>query len=234
MFAAGDAVYGPGLVIEAIAQGHEASVSIDRYLNGEDLYEGRPGKEKLVAPKPDKKFEKIPRVEIPILDVEKRIHSFDEVELELTEEQAIKEAERCLNCNFCSICKQCVEACEADAIDHEMTDEIIRLNVGSVILAPGYEIFDATLKSEYGYGRYPNVLNSLEFERVLSASGPFSGHVIRPSDQKEPKKIAWIQCVGSRDNACGNNYCSSVCCTYAIKEAVIAKEHASDCKRTCI
>ena len=232
MFAAGDAVYGPGLVIEAIAQGHEAAVSIDRYLNGEDLYGGRPAKEKLVAPKPDKKFEKIPRVKIPILDVEKRINSFDEVELDLTEEQAIEEAGRCLSCNFCSICKQCVEACEADATDHDMADETIRLNVGSVILAPGYEIFDATLKSEYGYGRYPNVLNSLEFERVLSASGPFSGHVIRPSDQKEPKKIAWIQCVGSRDNSCGNNYCSSVCCTYAIKEAVIAKEHAPSIEPT--
>jgi len=154
------------------------------------------------------------------------------VELDLTEEQAIKEAERCLSCNFCSICKQCIEACEADAINHEMTDETIDINVGSVILAPGYELFDATLKSEYGYGRYPNVLNSLEFERVLSASGPFSGHVVRPSDQKEPKKIAWIQCVGSRDNTCGKNYCSSVCCTYAIKEAVIAKEHAPNIEPT--
>ena len=232
MFAAGDAVYGPGLVIEAIAQGHEAASSIDRFLNGEDLHEGRPGKEKLVAQKPDKKFEKIPRVVIPKLGVEKRIHGFDEVELELTEKQAIKEASRCLSCNFCSICKQCIEACEADAIDHDMTDELVDINVGSVILAPGYDLFDATLKSEYGYGRYPNVLNSLEFERILSASGPYSGHVIRPSDQKEPKKIAWIQCVGSRDNACGKNYCSSVCCTYAIKEAVIAKEHSPNIEPT--
>ncbi len=232
MFAAGDAVYGPGLVIEAIAQGHEAAVSIDRFLNEEDLHEGRPGKEKIVAPKPDKKFEKIPRVVIPKLDVERRIHGFDEVELELTEEQAIKEAGRCLSCNFCSICKQCIEACEADAIDHDMTDETVDLNVGSVILAPGYVLFDATLNCVYGYGRYPNVLNSLEFERILSASGPYSGHVIRPSDQKEPKKIAWIQCVGSRDNACGKNYCSSVCCTYAIKEAVIAKEHAPNIEPT--
>jgi heterodisulfide reductase subunit A-like polyferredoxin len=232
IFAAGDAVVGPGLVIEAIAQGHEAAISIDRHLNGEELYEGRPGKENIVAPKPDKKFEKKPRVTIPKLDVEKRVESFEEVELPLTEEQARLEAQRCLSCNFCSICKQCVEACEADAIDHDMSEKIIELNVGSVIFAPGYELFDATLKSEYGYGRYRNVLTSLEFERILSASGPYAGHVVRPSDQKEPRKIAWIQCVGSRDNACGKNYCSSVCCTYAIKEAVIAKEHAPNIQPT--
>ncbi len=232
MFAGGDAVAGPGLVIEAIAHAHEAAVSIDRYLNNEDLDEGRLKKELTVAPKPDKKFEKIPRTEIPKRSPEDRVTNFEEVELALTEEQAVKEAERCLSCNFCSLCKQCVDACEADAIDHDMTENIIDLNVGSVILAPGYELFDASLKSEYGYGRYPNVVNSLEFERILSASGPFGGHVIRPSDEKEPKRIAWIQCVGSRDNACGKNYCSSVCCTYAIKEAVIAKEHASNIKPT--
>ncbi|MBN2599740.1 MAG: FAD-dependent oxidoreductase [Candidatus Thermoplasmatota archaeon] len=226
VFAAGDAVAGPGLVIEAVAQGHEAAISIDRYLHSEDLYEGRMKKEQIVAPLPKQKVEKKPRVKIPKLEVEKRVTCFEEVELPLTEEEAVKEASRCLSCNFCSLCKQCVDACKAEAIDHDMAEQTIELNIGSVILAPGYDLFDATLKSEYGYGRYQNVLNSLEFERILSASGPYQGHVIRPSDEKEPKKIAWVQCVGSRDNACGHNYCSSVCCTYAIKEAVIAKEHA--------
>jgi len=226
VFAAGDAVAGPGLVIEAIAQGHEAATSIDRYLRGENLYSDRDEIENEVAPKPDRFFERKERVKIPTLSVKKRVKSFEEVELELKEEDARKEAERCLNCNLCSLCKQCVEACEADAIDHDMKDHILDLNVGSIIFAPGYELFDASLKSEYGYSRYPNVVSSLEFERILSASGPYAGHIIRPSDGKEPKKIAWIQCVGSRDNSCGNNYCSSVCCTYAIKEAVIAKEHA--------
>ncbi|PNX51906.1 MAG: 4Fe-4S ferredoxin [Thermoplasmata archaeon M8B2D] len=232
IFAGGDSVAGPGLVIEAIAHAHEAATSIDRYLNSEDLYEGRTDKKPTVAKKPDKEFEHIPRTEIPKRSAEERIDNFEEVELPLTEEQAIKEASRCLSCNFCSICKQCVDACEADAINHDMTDEVINLNVGSVILAPGYELFDASLKSEYGYSRFPNVVSSIEFERILSASGPFSGHVVRPSDEKEPKRIAWIQCVGSRDNACGNNYCSSVCCTYAIKEAVIAKEHSPNIKPT--
>ncbi|PNX45361.1 MAG: hypothetical protein BV459_08615, partial [Thermoplasmata archaeon M11B2D] len=225
IFAGGDAVAGPGLVIEAIAHAHEAAESIDRYLNKEDLYEGRSKHDQIVAQKPDKKFEKIPRSEILKRPVEERVADFKEVELGLTEEQARHEAERCLSCNFCSICKQCVDACEADAIVHDMTDTTLELNVGSIILAPGYELFDALQKSEYGYGRFPNVVNSLEFERILSASGPFSGHVVRPSDEQEPKRVAWIQCVGSRDNACGKNYCSSVCCTYAIKEAVIAKEH---------
>ncbi len=232
IFAGGDAVAGPGLVIDAIAHGHEAAVSIDRYFNGEDLYADRPIEEKLVAPKPEKKIEKQSRIVLPKLDVDKRVTSFDEVELPLTEEQAVQEAQRCLSCNFCAICKQCVDACEADAINHDMSEEIVEFNVGSIVLAPGYEIFNAALKREYGYGRFPNVITSLDFERILSASGPSQGHVIRPSDKKEPKRIAWVQCVGSRDNACGKNYCSSVCCTYAIKEAVIAKEHAPQIEPT--
>jgi len=99
--------------------------------------------------------------------------------------------------------------------------------VGSVVLAPGFEPFDARIKSEYGYGRMPNVLTSLDFERVLSASGPFQGQVLRPSDGQHPVKVAWIQCVGSRDTTCERDYCSSVCCMYATKEAIIAREHES-------
>ncbi|MEM4704306.1 MAG: FAD-dependent oxidoreductase, partial [Candidatus Bathyarchaeia archaeon] len=107
------------------------------------------------------------------------------------------------------------------------------LKVGSIILAPGFEPFDARKKTEYGYGRYPNVVTSVEFERILSASGPFGGLVLRPSDGEIPKKIAFIQCVGSRDFQLGNNYCSAACCMYGMKEAVIAKEHTPtnlDCK----
>ena len=113
----------------------------------------------------------------------------------------------------------------ADAINYLDQERDVQLNVGAVILAPGAEEFDAKLKSEYGYGRYANVVTSIEFERILSASGPFMGRVQRPSDGEIPQKVAFIQCVGSRDIACGNGYCSSVCCMYATKEAVIAKEH---------
>ncbi len=126
-------------------------------------------------------------------------------------------------------CKICTAFCGVDAIDHSMQDEIIELNVGSIILAPGFEPFDPSKFDTYNYSKFPNVITSMEMERYLSASGPTAGHLVRPSDQAEPKKIAWFQCVGSRDmNRCDNAYCSSVCCMYAIKEAVIAKEHAGD------
>ncbi len=124
-------------------------------------------------------------------------------------------------------CKVCTEFCGVNAIDHTQKDEIVELNVGAVILSPGYEPFDPSKFENYNYANHPNVLSAIEFERILAASGPTSGHLVRLSDHKEPKKIAWFQCVGSRDlNRCDNSYCSSVCCMYAIKEAVIAKEHA--------
>ncbi|MCP3953517.1 MAG: 4Fe-4S dicluster domain-containing protein, partial [Desulfobacterales bacterium] len=124
-------------------------------------------------------------------------------------------------------CQICTEFCGVDAIDHTMQDEIVELDVGSIILAPGFEPFDPSKFDTYNYANHPNVITSMEMERLLSASGPTGGHLTRLSDHKEPKKIAWFQCVGSRDlNRCDNAYCSSVCCMYAIKEAVIAKEHA--------
>ena len=122
-------------------------------------------------------------------------------------------------------CRACEKFCPSDAIDFSQTDQVLSLTVGSVILAPGFQIFDARQKPEYGYGRYPNVINSLEFERMLSATGPTEAHIKRPSDGAEPEKIAWIQCVGSRDEAGGRPYCSSVCCMYATKQAIIAQEH---------
>ncbi len=124
-------------------------------------------------------------------------------------------------------CKVCTEFCGVNAIDHSMQDETVELDVGAIILAPGFEAFDPSRFDTYNYAQHPNVITALEMERILSASGPTQGHLTRLSDHKEPKKIAWFQCVGSRDmNKCDNAHCSSVCCMYAIKEAVIAKEHA--------
>lgn len=125
----------------------------------------------------------------------------------------------------CIGCGTCYEICKARAIEYDQKETETTLKVGSIILAPGFEPFDATLKTEYGYGRFQNVVTSLEFERILSASGPYGGLVIRPSDGEIPKRVAFIQCVGSRDYQLGNNYCSAACCMYGIKEAVIAKEH---------
>jgi heterodisulfide reductase subunit A len=124
------------------------------------------------------------------------------------------------------VCKSCENFCQANAIDYEQEDEIEQVDVGAVVLSPGFEQFDPDLRKELGYGRYPNVLSSLQFERLLSASGPYLGEILRSSDREHPKKIAWIQCVGSRDVE--RNYCSSVCCMYATKEAIIAKEHQPD------
>jgi heterodisulfide reductase subunit A len=123
----------------------------------------------------------------------------------------------------CGVCK---EFCAADAIDYEQKEKKSELNVGAVVLSPGFDVFDAKIKGQYGYGFYPNVVTSLEFERILSATGPFAGKVLRPSDKTKPKRIGFIQCVGSRDSE--RDYCSSVCCMYATKEAIIAKEHAGE------
>jgi len=126
-------------------------------------------------------------------------------------------------------CKICADFCPVGAIDHSQKEEIIEFDVGSIVLAPGFETFDPSRFDTYAYAKLPNVVTSLEFERILSATGPFSGHLVRPSDHKEPKKIGWLQCVGSRDlNRCDNAYCSSVCCMYAIKQTVIATEHSND------
>jgi len=122
-------------------------------------------------------------------------------------------------------CRACEKVCTAGAINFDDTPREFTLKAGAVLLSPGLETFDPTPHQELGYGRWPNVVTSLEFERILSASGPFKGEIRRPSDGKHPKKIAWIQCVGSRDSYHGNPWCSSVCCMYAAKQAVIAIEH---------
>jgi heterodisulfide reductase subunit A len=129
-------------------------------------------------------------------------------------------------------CRACEKFCPSQAVDFSQTDVVRSYKVGSVILALGYQVLDARLKPEYGYGRYPNVLTSLEIERMLSATGPTQAHIKRPSDGADPKKIAWIQCVGSRDAGKGRPYCSSVCCMYATKQAIIAKEHDPEVEST--
>jgi heterodisulfide reductase subunit A-like polyferredoxin len=236
VFAGGDAVTGPWIAIEAVAAGKEAAISIDRYLRGQNLSEGR-GK-----PEPKKaRFEEIyagqpkaPRERMERLPFEERRRSFLEVKQSFTEDQAKREALRCLNCGYCSECLQCVAVCKAGAINHQMKEETATFRVGSIILSPGFDEFDANRLAAYGYGRFSNVISSIQFERILSASGPFQGNLLRPSDQKTPKKVAWIQCAGSRDMTKngGNEYCSSVCCMYAIKEAVIAKEHHHEVEPT--
>jgi heterodisulfide reductase subunit A2 len=234
IFAGGDVVTGPATVIEAVEAGQRAAKYMAKYLQGEGLpteWQEEPpmGTQwtEVVKDEPIKE-----RLKVPTLPMEKRLSGFEEVKLSADEQAAQKEAARCLNCGSCCECYQCVTACKANAVSldtHAQQEETTSINVGAVILAPGFHPFDPTRFDNYQYANHANIVTSLEFERILSATGPFMGHLLRPSDKKAPKKVAWLQCVGSRDlNQCDSDYCSSVCCMYAVKEAVIAKEHAID------
>ena len=228
VFAGGDVFYGPKSVVDAVNCGKEAAESIHRYINGVDLKENREKDWSYVKPDVEGKS-LVPRISMKNLPVGDRKGNFNEIALGFNEEDARKEAERCLECGICSECYQCVSACLAGAVDHTQLPKEHIMEVGSIVLAPGFTPFDPSKFDTYSYSNHPNVVTSMEFERLLSASGPYEGHLIRPSDHKEPKKIAWLQCVGSRDiNRCDHAYCSAVCCMYAIKEAVIAKEHSKE------
>ncbi len=229
VFAGGDAFYGPKSVVDAVACGKEAAISIHRYINNMDLREGRSKVWSYVRPAIEGEGQ-IDRIKAAFLTPDVRAGNFLEVAAGYNEEQARFESARCMSCGICSECYQCLDACLAGAINHDMFPEDKELTVGSVVLATGAKPYDPTPLSDiYLYKQNPNVLTSLEFERLLSSGGPTQGHLIRPSDKKEPKKVAWLQCIGSRDtNKCGNSYCSSVCCMYAMKDAMIAKEHASE------
>jgi heterodisulfide reductase subunit A-like polyferredoxin len=227
VFAGGDAYHGPKSVVEAVASGKEAAESIHRFINGLDLHAGRPKEWEHV--KPEVAGEPLhSRVTVRCLDPAARECNFLEVSFGYDEKEARLESQRCLRCGICSECYQCVKACLAKAVDHTQEPETLEIEVGSLILCPGSEPFDPSrLENIYHYNSSPNVVTSLEFERILSATGPTMGHLKRLADDTEPKRIAWLQCVGSRDNnQCGNSYCSSVCCMYALKDAMIAKEHA--------
>lgn len=235
VFAGGDAVTGTAFIVDAIAAGHRAARAIDTYLRTGEWPPAKaepPAQQLPVAEvSPAEAREKIARgqasgvgrVEMARLAPGERVTGFREIDLGLTEEQARAEAERCLACGICSECLQCVYACKVNAIDHKMTERREEIRVGAIVLAPGYQAYRPEMSQEFGFGRYPNVVTSLQFERLLSASGPTGGHVKRPSDGRTPRKIAFLQCIGSRDQ--DHDYCSAVCCMYAAKEAIMATEH---------
>ena len=231
VFAAGDSIFGTAYVIEAISSGHTVARSIVRYLQGKHLEPERKPPLPVVELSHQDLQERIargevernPRVPLPEITAAERKDNFDEVVKGYDEASAMEEAGRCLACGICSECMSCVFACGTDAIDHDMVSTEKTIQVGGIILAPGYKTYPAEKSEEFGFGRFPNVLASIQFERLLSASGPTMGHIKRPSDGILPKKIAFLQCIGSRDQ--NHSYCSSICCMAATKEAVIAKEH---------
>ena len=228
VFSGGDSVWGAGTVIEAIGAGKEAAISIDRYINGEDLRAGREEKPIIAEPSIEG-VRKKGQVKMRYLPLNERKGNFREVELGYSEEEAIEESRRCLDCGGCSECYECVQTCEANAICHDAKEEFVDINVGAIVVATGFDLFDAKEKPEYGYGKYKNVITGMEFERLVSSSGPTEGHVeIRG---KEPKNVVFIQCVGSRDKET-NEYCSRVCCMYTAKQAHLVREKIPDSKIT--
>lgn len=223
VFAGGDVVSGPATVIEAIAAGKEAAISIDRYLQGIDLKEGRPQERQRVKDVPKKGVVKKARAVMPVLSVSERVRSFKEVESGFDEKKAVEEANRCLNCAVCSECLECVKACERKAVHHEMREEIVEVNVGNIVLSTGYKEFDPSVMKKYGYGRLDNIITGLEFERMVNSAGPTSGKILLKNGE-EPKRIAIIHCVGSRDINY-HEYCSAVCCMYSLKFSHLLREH---------
>jgi len=130
-------------------------------------------------------------------------------------------------------CRICEAVCENESIDFSQTTEKVEVKVGAIVLSPGYEVFDPKVKGDYGYGTFENVVTSLDFERLLCATGPYEGEILRPSDKKHPHSIAWIHCVGSRRVTPGDNsYCSAVCCTYTQKQVILAKDHDAEIEAT--
>jgi len=226
VFAGGDMVTGPGTIIESMAHGRKVALSIDRYLRGEDLLQGRESEGTQISPLrsllPHSK--RMDREVLP--DMVKPFAA------SLTAEEAMEEAKRCLNCAGCSDCGECAKACQPKAIDYGMKEEIVELHVGSIILATGFDPFNPKLKPEFGYGTYPNVLHGLEIERLCSASGPTKGEIIIQG--KKPKEVVFIHCVGSRDKSAGNEYCSRVCCMYTAKQAHLLRDKIPDANITVL
>jgi heterodisulfide reductase subunit A len=173
-----------------------------------------------------------PRQKMPELPSQERELNFKEVELGFTEEMAVKEAKRCLSCRRCIGCGLCLAECDQKAIEYDQSPESIKLDVDSIILAPGFDEFDANRKKELGYGKCFNVVTSIEFERILSPTGPYGGVILRPSDGEIPQKVAFIQCVGSRDEMLGANFCSNLCCMQSLKEALTIQERIPDSRVT--
>ena len=237
VFAGGDNVSGPASAVEAVSHGNKAARAIDRYIRGEQLTAEEEVTKEIVTfdDLELKSLEELkqPREKPTLLPAAERVKNFQEVVSKtFTEEQAKAEAERCLACGGCSDCHECIKVCKPEAIDYNLKDVIVDLNVGAIIVATGFDVWDPTVAPEYGYPKYPNVFTAMEFERLLNAAGPTSGHIQRRSDGARPKKLGFIQCVGSRNPQMGHPYCCSVCCMHSTKEATLAHEHHDDIEST--
>jgi len=230
LFAGRGVIPGAGFVINAVALGHEAAHSIHRYLQGEPLQQPAPKKRPVEKWTKEEALTKVrlgavtpaPRQEPARLPLDERVRTFKEIVLPLTEEQAVAEASRCLDCGICCECFRCVWACEREAIDHNMQERLEEIEVGAIVLATGFDLYDPRKLPQYGYGRYENVYTALEVERLVNASGPTGGEIVL-KDGRKPQAVAILHCIGSRDRQ-HNAYCSRVCCMYSMKLAHLIRE----------
>jgi heterodisulfide reductase subunit A-like polyferredoxin len=238
VFAGGDAVSGPASAVEAFAAGNKAATYIERFLDGGSIDPDPKEEDEYIVTLEDIKarvngeITRSERVERRKLALQKRKTSFEEVEAVLTKEEALKEAARCTSCGPCSQCEACAPVCGPKCIDYKMKDQVVTLSPAAIIVATGFDIWDPTSATEYGYKKFPNVFTAMEYERMINAAGPTGGHIVRRSDGQHPKRMAFIQCVGSRNPQVGHPYCCGVCCMHATKEAMLAREHYDDINST--
>ena len=224
VFAGGDAVTGPSMIVTSIGQGKRAAFYIDRFLRGLSndgvRFDDRlpvVDRAQVVARARDGGTHRAP-VMPTRRPLAARLASFDEYESALAESEARASANRCLDCGVCCECRQCIAACPADAIDLDMRARHETVSVDSVALATGFSPFDARQKPAFGFGRFPNVITGPQMDRILAPTRPFNA-VVRPSDGKTPSNVAFVLCTGSRDEQVGNRLCSRVCCMYSMKQA---------------
>jgi heterodisulfide reductase subunit A len=227
VFAGGDAVTGPSMIVTAIGQGKRAAFYIDRYLRGLPLGEAPFDERMPIADRASvvakaranaSHREPTPTVRTPVPE---RLTSFAEYETPLSEAEARYSANRCLDCGVCSECRACIPVCPPRAIDLDMRPRKETVTVESVALATGFSPFDARQKPAFGFGRFPNVITGPQMDRILAPTRPFNA-VVRPSDGKAPANVAFVLCAGSRDEQAGNRLCSRVCCMYSMKQAQLA------------
>lgn len=225
IFACGDCVTAPSMIINAIAQGRRAAFYIDRYLKGEALNVPFPGVQEetdknLVLEEAEHFTERQP-VPQPVLSLDERRKTFECYEQAMTEAQARQEALRCMNCGECSQCMECVSVCAPQCIDFAQKPIPLSINVGAVVMSTGFEILDPAAKELLGYGRFPDVISGPQMDRLLAPTRPYNA-VLRPSDGKEPENIAILLCVGSRDQTVCNPLCCRIGCMYSMKHAQLA------------
>jgi len=223
VFAGGDAVSGPSSVVEAIGSGTSAAQSIHSFLRGKNRSSAEdiaslPAVDRQAVIERQSDYTPAPPAERSKRPAAQRVGDFSEVETGFNEKTARESAARCIDCGGCCQCLQCISACPADAIDFGMRDEQQTLEVGSVVVSTGFDLFDPVNKVQYGYDRFPNVITAMQMDRLLSPTRPYNT-VLRPSDGKIPDNIAYILCTGSRDCQVDNPLCSRVCCMYSVKQA---------------